>query len=59
MIVRAERPDDELELVALIDAAFEDTETSAFTAEIRASPGYIPELTFVADDDGDSSASRC
>ena len=53
MIVRAERADDERELAALIDAAFGDTETSVFTARIRASPGYVPELTFVADDDGE------
>ena len=50
MIIRAEHPDDERELAALIDAAFEDIETSVFTAEIRASSGYVPELTFVADD---------
>jgi putative acetyltransferase len=53
VIVRQERPEDERELAALIDAAFGDTATSAFTAEIRASPGYVPELTFVADDDGE------
>ena len=53
MIVRPERAEDEHELAALIDAAFGDTETSVFTARIRASPGYVPELTFVADDDGD------
>ena len=32
MIVRQERAGDELELVALIDAAFGDSETSEFTA---------------------------
>ena len=53
MIVRQEQPQDERALGALIDAAFGDTETSEFTAKIRASPGYVPELTFVADDDGD------
>ena len=53
MIVRQERADDELELAALIDAAFGDTETSEFTAKIRASAGYVPELTFVADDGGE------
>ena len=53
MIVRPERAEDEQELAALIDAAFGDTETSAFTARIRASPGYAPELTFVADDEGE------
>jgi putative acetyltransferase len=53
VIVRAERAEDERRLAALIDAAFGDRETSAFTAKIRASPGYVPELTFVADDDGE------
>jgi putative acetyltransferase len=52
VIVRQEHADDERELAALIDAAFGDTETSEFTAQIRASAGYVPELTFVADDDG-------
>jgi putative acetyltransferase len=53
VIIRAERAEDERELAELIDAAFGDTETSAFTAEIRASPGYVPELTFVAEDGGE------
>jgi putative acetyltransferase len=53
VIVRQEQPEDERELAALIDAAFGDTETSVFTARIRASVGYVPELTFVADDDGE------
>jgi putative acetyltransferase len=53
VIVRAERAEDERELAALIDAAFGDTETSEFTAKVRDSPGYLPELTFVADDDGE------
>jgi len=53
VIVRQERADDELELAALIDAAFGDTETSEFTAKIRASAGYVPELTFVAADGGE------
>src|SRR4051812_43343805 len=53
MIVRQERADDERELASLIDAAFGDTETSEFTAKIRASSGYVPELTFVAEDAGE------
>jgi len=53
MIVRPERADDERELAALIDAAFGDTETSEFAARIRASAGYVPELTFVAEDAGE------
>jgi putative acetyltransferase len=53
VIVRQERPDDERELAALIDAAFEDRATSVFTARIRASAGYVPELTVVAEEDGE------
>jgi putative acetyltransferase len=53
LIVRRERPEDERELARLIDAAFGDTATSAFTAELRASSGYVRELTFVADDEGE------
>ena len=53
MIVRQERPDDERALAALIDAAFGDSETSAFAAKIRASSWYVPELTFVAEDHGE------
>jgi putative acetyltransferase len=52
VIVRPERPDDDEEIAALIDAAFGDTETSAFTAALRASDGYVPDLTFVAEDNG-------
>ena len=53
MIVRQERPGDELEIGRVVDAAFGDTETSAFTASIRSSGGYVPELTFVAEDEGE------
>ena len=53
MIVRQERAGDERELAALIDAAFGDTVTSVFTAHIRASAGYVPELTFVAEEHGE------
>ena len=53
MIVRQERPADAAELAQVIDAAFGDTETSAFTQALRESAGYVPELTFVGDDDGE------
>ena len=53
MIIRVERPEDAAEIAGLIDAAFGDTETSVFTRRIRESAGYVPELTFVADDDGE------
>jgi putative acetyltransferase len=53
VIVRRARPEDEQELVAVIDAAFGDTETSAFTAALRAWEGYEPDLTFVAEERGE------
>ncbi|HUP32413.1 MAG TPA: N-acetyltransferase [Gaiellaceae bacterium] len=53
MIVRREHPGDAAEIAHLIDSAFGDAETSVFTAELRASPGYVPELTFVAEEDGE------
>ena len=53
MIVRRERQEDEAEIARVIDAAFGDRETSAFAAQIRASPGYVPELAFVAEEDGE------
>ena len=52
VIIRPERPADVTELAQLIDAAFGDTVTSAFTQALRESDGYVPELTFVAEDDG-------
>lgn len=51
MIVRPERPGDEQEVAAVIDAAFGDTDTSAFAAALRAWEGYEPALTFVAEDE--------
>jgi putative acetyltransferase len=53
VIVRQERPEDEAELARLIDAAFADTETSAFTAQLREWEGHVPELTFVAEEEGE------
>jgi putative acetyltransferase len=52
VIVRQERPEDAEVIAAVIDAAFGDTETSAFTQQLREWEGYVPELTFVAEDDG-------
>lgn len=49
--IRRERPEDVAEIAHVIDAAFDDTVTSEFTAEIRASDGFVPELTFVAEED--------
>jgi putative acetyltransferase len=53
VIIRQERPEDADEIAALVDAAFGDTETSAFTQQLREWEGYVPELTFVAEDDGE------
>jgi putative acetyltransferase len=53
VIIRAERPEDEAEVARLIDAAFGDTATSVFTRALRQSEGYVPELTFVAEDEGE------
>jgi putative acetyltransferase len=53
VIIRQERPEDAEEIAALVDAAFGDTETSAFTQQLREWEGYVPELTFVAEDDGE------
>lgn len=53
MIVRPEQPEDAAEIAAVIDAAFQDTKTSAFTQQLRDWEGYVPELTFVAAEDGE------
>ena len=53
MIIRQERPEDAEAIAAVIDAAFGDTETSAFTQQLREWEGHVPELTFVAEDDGE------
>jgi putative acetyltransferase len=51
--IRQERPGDAGEIAAVVAAAFEDESVAAFTAALRASPGYVPELTFVGEDDGE------
>jgi len=52
-MIRRERHEDEGEISRVIDAAFGDRETSAFTEQIRASPGYVPELAFVVEEEGE------
>ena len=52
-MIRRERHEDEGEISRVIDAAFGDRETSAFAEQIRASPGYIPELAFVVEEEGE------
>jgi putative acetyltransferase len=53
VIVRRERAADAVEIAQVIDAAFGDTETSAFTQSLRESAGYVPELTFVGEEEGE------
>ncbi len=53
LVIRQERPGDAVEIARVIDAAFGDTETSEFTDALRASEGYVPELTFVGEHDGE------
>jgi putative acetyltransferase len=52
-MIRRERHEDEAEISRVIDAAFGDRETSAFAEQIRASPGYVPELAFVVEEVGE------
>jgi putative acetyltransferase len=51
--VRRERPEDERELANVVEAAFGDASVAEFTAAIRASAGYMPELAFVGEEDGE------
>jgi putative acetyltransferase len=52
LVVRRERPEDEREISEVVAAAFGDASVAEFTASIRASEGYVPELTFVGEEDG-------
>ncbi len=51
--VRRERPEDEREISDVVEAAFGDASVAGFTEAIRASAGYVPELTFVGEEDGE------
>lgn len=51
-MIRREGPGDWAEIEGVIDAAFGDRETSAFAGRIRASPGYVPDLSFVTEENG-------
>jgi putative acetyltransferase len=53
LVVRCERSEDVPEISEVIEAAFGDVSVAEFAASIRASGGYVPELTFVADEDGE------
>jgi putative acetyltransferase len=52
LVVRRERPEDGCEISEVVEAAFGDASVAQFTESIRASEGYVPELTFVGEDDG-------
>jgi putative acetyltransferase len=52
LVVRCERPEDEREISEVVAAAFGDASVAEFTESIRASAGYVPELTFVGEEDG-------
>ena len=51
--IRRERPEDTEAVFALVEAAFGDRSVAEFAQRIRASAGYVPELAFVADEDGE------
>jgi putative acetyltransferase len=51
-VIRPERPEDERDISDVVAAAFGDASVAEFTASIRASEGYVPELTFVGEDEG-------
>jgi putative acetyltransferase len=53
LVVRRERPEDLREISEVVAAAFRDPSVADFTESIRASAGYVPELTFVAEADGE------
>ena len=52
-MIRRERHEDEAEIALVIEAAFGDPGVARFAAEIRASPGYEPELAFVTEAEGE------
>jgi putative acetyltransferase len=52
-MIRRERREDEAEISRVIEAAFGDRETATFAEQIRASAGYVPELAFVTEEQGE------
>jgi predicted N-acetyltransferase YhbS len=50
--IRPERPGDAREIGDVVESAFGDASVAAFTEELRRSAGYVPDLTFVAEEDG-------
>jgi putative acetyltransferase len=53
LVIRAERPQDEREISEVVEAAFDDAFVAGFTESIRAAAGYVRELTFVGEEDGE------
>jgi putative acetyltransferase len=53
LVVRQERPEDERAISEVIETAFDDASVAEFTDKIRASAGYVPQLTFVGEEDGE------
>jgi len=51
-MIRLERREDEAAVSRVIEAAFGSREVATFAEQIRASPGYVPELAFVAEEAG-------
>jgi len=52
-MIRRERHEDEAEISRVIEAAFGDRSVAIFAEEIRATPGYVPELAFVTEEEGE------
>jgi putative acetyltransferase len=52
LVVRQERAEDEREVALVIEAAFGDRSVADFAGRIRSSSGFVPELSFVAEEDG-------
>jgi putative acetyltransferase len=50
VIVRPERADDHTVIGAVVEAAFGSPVEPRLVEDLRASPGYVPELALVADD---------
>lgn len=51
MIVRAERGDDHASIAAVVGAAFGSQDEVELVRDFRASPGYLPGLALVAEDE--------
>jgi putative acetyltransferase len=53
VIVREEQPADFAAIAAVVEAAFGKADEAHMIEDIRASDGYVPELSFVAEEDGE------